>query len=527
LYQEKEKNIVREKVLQSAVSDLTTDREESYILKTREIEELYKYIFEQLAEYNHIDKRDLCDKLTFAPLYDFLNSFNDNKQTKLPSNLKVLYLCGPKPSNDIDVLLQLGITQQNIWAIESDLRTYEEALIDIKSNNYNINIYKGSLVEFLSINNEIFDIIYYDSCSEFATDSLESVKPVIEVLLKNRISSLSVLITNFSEIKMKSYEKSAAIASYYSGRYNDYPEKSDALNIDPAIMVHENDALISIIDKNTEIFYSDYITRLIIDLSRFLIPNSRAVSYSMFQKMIFNRSEISKIKSKSYKDSTEKFNNKKIDWEKFYSEVEEWDLNPNSYPLYTFLNKLPKLTKSTSFSDNLKSIKFNGHNVKDLMPIATLFNDIFDGHWNLVEREHLINFVDIWFDDDGGIFCDIPLPNLLVNSHMGKLGHPFFPNTSKIQRFSYTAKKTQMFTDYFILDDCSEFFKWFPSLGLTRDFFKEDIRQQILARAIIDRLGRMDLFSDSNPYRGSSLVCLGETDLGKNYPIPKRMEILA
>lgn len=68
----------------------------------------------------------------------------------MASELKVLYLSGPEPSNDIEILCNNGIILENIWAIESDKKIYKEALKSLIENKIHIKLHRGSLAEFLN-----------------------------------------------------------------------------------------------------------------------------------------------------------------------------------------------------------------------------------------------------------------------------------------------------------------------------------------------------------------------------------------
>ncbi len=524
MYREPVKNKSRELLLSSAVSDLTTKRQSSFIIKTDEVEGVYKFMIETLEKYGEYNHSALSNEECYSNLYEFIEEYNDSNTSRKPSTLKVLFLCGPEPSNDIKVLKKLGVKEKNIWAIESNTGNYKKAINDISKHNYNINIYNDKLSEFLKLNTVKFDIVYFDSCSTFSTSKADNLSSVIQVLRSSCISSLSVLITNFSEIKDNKTYLSAEMASFYSSRYNDYPSFIGDTNFDPLLLAYEEKLLKKLIESNIDEFYSDYITRLIIDLGRFLIPNTRAMSHKIMLNDVLNRDEVKKTRSKAYKDSIKQSKIRPKNMEELFSQREDWDINQSSYPLYSFINKLPKMTGSSSFTDYLKSLSFNSRKLSELIPLSSKLDAIVEGNWDLLNKDYRVDFLGIWLDEEGGLFCDVPLANLLINSHLGKLGHPIFPNTSKMKRYTYKAKETTMYTDYFVLDDCIDYFHWFPSLGSTVGFFK-DVRNQCLARSILDRIGRTDLRSESNPFRFASVVCFGESDLASDGTIPERINI--
>ena len=52
-------------------------------------------------------------------------------QQRKPEELRVVYLCGPEPLNDLHVLLELGVSPHNIWGVESNEAAYRSALKEL------------------------------------------------------------------------------------------------------------------------------------------------------------------------------------------------------------------------------------------------------------------------------------------------------------------------------------------------------------------------------------------------------------
>ena len=71
-------------------------------------------------------------------------------QTRKPSDLRVCYLCGDNPINDLEVFVENGVLCQNVWAIEKVGSVLEEAWKNVaKSNMRNIRLFKGDLLTYL------------------------------------------------------------------------------------------------------------------------------------------------------------------------------------------------------------------------------------------------------------------------------------------------------------------------------------------------------------------------------------------
>ncbi|MBP7281762.1 MAG: hypothetical protein KBA66_09310 [Leptospiraceae bacterium] len=511
MYQEKEKIIARNRLLPKAIKDLTDDRHSSYILNIEEVKETYLWAFEYLQSNNFHLTRSLSKKDIYQTIDEWSNSNRQSFEKKDPRQMKVLYLCGEVPSNDLEIFRKHGILSYNVYALESKENEFKKAIDDLNSKGYYIKIIHEELSKFLKTNNIKFDLIYYDACGSFCSGKPDTLNPIIEILSKERLSDLSALITNFSEVKESKEFHSGLIASYYLGRYNDFPKSFWDLDEDPAILEDEPEKLKNIIKNNFEIFYSDFITRLISDFSRYFIPNSRAISFEHVKTEIINEEKMFLKISRAFKDYPKDT----------IERIDDWDLVPGAYPVYTFLKKLPKLTNERSFLDRFNSIKMNNKSLKESIPIISILNALFDNHKETLTSNFLETIDRTWFDEEGDIFCDVPLRNLAINSYLGLYGRPFHFNTRKSDRISYKAKENRMFTDYFLLDNCSEFYNWFPVIQQGLNFFS-DIRKQILARAMIDRMGRYDWSSMSHPFRGSALAGFGEIPIADNYEIPNR-----
>ena len=527
MYNEKVKCEVRESILPSAVDFLTKNRPNSFILHPDEVSEIYNYSFNYLNEYLFKYPNKPTTEYINKTFEFFLRTHRINIHKK-PEELKVLLLGGPSPLNDIKLLIDEGVLPQNIYTVESNYNLYKESLNELKKNYASVHVYNGELSEFLRINTNVFDIFYFDACGSFCQGKPNTLNPIIEVLANDRLNSLSVLITNFAEVKSNINDYAGIIASFFMGRYNDYPNDAWSLGIDPLDLSFGGKELKKIVFDNFDMFYSDFITRFIMDLTRNLIPNSKALSHKFIFEKVLDKEKVKNLTTNAYKDEIFEINkelNPDDMLKEFIESCPHYLLSPISYPLYTFFKNIPNLCEDKSFYTKLMNIEINNKNLLQITALASHLDAIFEGHWEFVNKEYLKYIAGIWFDSRGGIFCDVPLPNLLINSHLGVLGKPFHINTRKMKRLTYKAKETKMFLDVFVLDKCNEYFDWFPSLELT-DSFMQDIRNQILARSMLDRMSWYDWSSSSHPFHGSALAGLGETPSSGSYEVPDRETII-
>jgi hypothetical protein len=145
-YQQLIKEQARRFVLERAVAVLTTERRRSVIVTSDEFDQALEYAVDFLESYNLVwpfFRSELNAQVT--AWHAFHDSVIGNKKA---SELRVLYLCGPEPQNDLRVLLELGIIPQNIWAIESNSALYGAAAEQLKHDGLYIRIHHGSLKTF-------------------------------------------------------------------------------------------------------------------------------------------------------------------------------------------------------------------------------------------------------------------------------------------------------------------------------------------------------------------------------------------
>ena len=181
---------------------------------------------------------------------------------------------------------------------------------------------------------------------------------------------------------------------------------------------------------------------------------------------------------------------------------------PSNYPLYSFINTLKK-TNGDKLANQLLNSTVNGKKIAELIGFATFSDRVIEGHWDLLSRDFQKAIRLSWFDSKFPFTCDAPMPNLVVNALIGVYGAPAFVNTRRSQRLRYTAKTNEMFCDLFVFDQCRYFFDWLPTLETFESRFSS-IEFQVLARCIMDRIGRHNWSSDVHTLRGAAVASYEE-----------------
>ena len=201
-----------------------------------------------------------------------------------------------------------------------------------------------------------------------------------------------------------------------------------------------------------------------------------------------------------------------------------WEISPSSYPLYVFLEESKAMLGSDPVTPIFRSYEINGKRVTDLLRTALVVESILEGHWDIASRKLIAALANSWFASEIDPFCDAALPNLLINAVLGVYGYPHHVVPQSSLRLKYTARKTTMFGDCLLFDQCREFYDFIPILDLVPAFC-QDIGNQMLTRAMMDQIGWQDWSSDQHPFRGSALFGVGERayevprDFGERVPV--------
>ena len=161
-YKQDIKEKAREEIWKHAIRSLTSNRNESKVISEDYIRDAWDYInfkCQYTKDYfatQEIDVQYLNDWVDFSErLYN----------SKRASDLKVVYLCGPEPENDLNVMIKYGIKIENVWAIESKENIYKRAIESVRERYINLKIFHGNIKDFFEIYNYKFDIIYLDFIS--------------------------------------------------------------------------------------------------------------------------------------------------------------------------------------------------------------------------------------------------------------------------------------------------------------------------------------------------------------------------
>lgn len=195
-YTQPTKSKVRSNALSDAIRMLTKEREQTAVISGDHVRKVLKKLSKSdVGNDKYFAQR--CDEADIKSWESFRSSHIGSRTA---AELTVAYLAGPEPSNDIEVLIELGIRAENIWAFENDQKTFALALKNVeKISLRGIKLIDISLSEYLEISPRRFDIIYLDACAPLPNESQKTGRQLASIFRYSSLAPLGVLITNFAE----------------------------------------------------------------------------------------------------------------------------------------------------------------------------------------------------------------------------------------------------------------------------------------------------------------------------------------
>lgn len=460
-YNQYTKQNVRHTAIYKAVEILTTKREQSCCVERNYVRKMYDYF--TLSEDISQNKLEAV-KINVSYITDWENLHDSFIGIKRPKELVVCYLSGPEPSNDFKELTNLGILPQNIWAFESDIQAYEQALADFKQGEYpQPRILRQKIETFFQQTPKKFDIVYIDACGSVPSTQ-HSLRCVSTLCMNHRLNSPGVIITNFSmpDITKEASQDYYEVVSQYLF-FKKYPSENFEIN-NCGIVSPKYDKLLAEVREKFSYYYGEYISAVLRDIPAVIVPLER-IARNPYLNQIIN---LEKIDSKN---------------------DEEWIClsKGNSIARYFFtVNYLLKKgilgKKSQCF---LTEVDENSCLLNGLKIITLLRN-------GEIELKDDVKKIKNFFEMEGNVyqFLDKPHSNLFFDIILNQLSYPMHNNILHNARYSYTAKSNLMFTDVTVYDECRYIYEWLPGLHQIVSSFRDKSWQYVF-RFALDGLVKM------------------------------------
>ena len=489
LYDQKEKKECRSRLIEHAIKCVTTERHTSVCVTTNHVVKIWTNLMNNEEAKQYFSREERLN-ITNA-VKKWVKFHKSRIKSKVPEDLRVCYLAGDNPMNDLEVLVQNGILAQNIWAIEKVSGLIKKACKAIYlPQSKHFKLFKGDFIDFLRELEGQFDIIYYDACGTLPSAKQRTLQVIGTVFQHNKLTSPGALITNFSFPPAQAPEQERGNLSpqdaernritFLAETYLKYRE----LNTPLSSQEHSQKNT-----KTAEDTYSDYITRQVIDSAAVYIPAQKMLLSSALWDQLY--SEKSKFLQKV----------KLYDTEKEYSPTSSesylrmigFDMKNN-----VSTNTLCQSWVNEIFPEWRESISVKKRQISSLLLTHHLscseeFIDEFANE-DFQKRclEPLKEALDS-ADTNGTIlpsFCDTldaaSATRLVGGIHYGQLANPSFLVVNKSLRLRYTAKTRTMFSDVFIFDKCPYLYDQFSSVDFGIDSIKSE--QQMLIKLIVNGL---------------------------------------
>lgn len=523
-YKQEIKQISREKLITHAIDSLTSNRESSYLV-TKEhlvkITEHFNSLLFRTREWNEIDfeSKNLYNWLFFGEKNSWSTFYDTICKPKNANELKVLYLSGPEPYNDIDIFCNNGIRLENIWALESDKLTYNKAVESLKASDIQIKIHRGSLSEFFELTNHEFDIVYFDACSPLLSPKQSPLETLKQIFLNKRLSGLSALITNFAE-PGDNYNWNEIFAAWFGTRDSlcspDYDDEYGGTSE----KIEFYDDYCQKINLHIDSYYDKFITSFISTLGSEIIPMWQLTSLSSIQSNhLLNEQELYKTLK-----SIREYNCNVKSLGELVNNVQHFLLAVDAYPLLNWA----RIIKETFSKDHilykfLESTR-RKNTIEDALYIGSLLKRFEEGQTGFKTfvydicgkslKETLTNLD--FFDRNMQITCDIPMKNLLIELLIGLYGHPYIAHAGKNLSIKYNAKNTWMYSDVFIFDQCRYLYDFLPTLDLWESFF-QNLANQTIIRGCIDGIRRNHLQLNTSLFKWGFIEGVYDGQFGQAY----------
>lgn len=526
-YNQEQKNIVREQSLKNAINSLTKNRKKS-TLATKDYLKSGK---------RHLINKDnvIINYLDDETITRWENFYDSIVGKKKPSDLKVAYLCGPNPLNDLQIMVNLGILPENVWAFELNTEFYKKAVEKTLFSEFHyLKIINGKIETFFEHTPIKFDIIYFDACGPFPSKKQKTLQTIISIFKNHKLNSPGALITNFSlpskEQDPGTWKDLVPLVGTYlypkpfietgDSKHNSTEGPYDKYCDDDCSQIKGK--WLTEVDKNLDNYYGQYITRLISDIATIIVPYQRLINNKEFLKIFFKD---------VFKDNY-KLNEKFEEEIKLFTEIEEFldedgemdykggniygDLGMSSILLSIF--EIDKNFKNTKLCELLIKELSISNNKESFVTNLKIAYYLLNQGLNEVDyySDALKNLHDNWKDFSRHYLCDVFLFHQLKELLVTQITVPYFLNIDKTKRWTYKAKETQMYTDLLIFDECRYIFDWMPTINMLENNLNNK-NIELSYRLILDAVAKHLHNYNNDIFYGTHAICFDSKKYKSKY----------
>jgi len=533
-YQQPIKEESRRLIWKGAIDRLTRDRQGSRIISEQYARDLSDHslrkVLRPYTSLKSLDKGVLEEWCSFAA---------SEYGVKSTSDLRIAYLSGPEPENDLSILLSMGVPISNVWAFEQEAKTYTEALGKAHDLHPSLKLYPGRIEDFIESTNVKFDIIYLDFTGPLFSASTKPFRALHSILESHGLSSLGVLILNSAE-PQKTADTATFLADYFQNQLfvegsvfgskdnagqdiHWYAEGPDAYGYDES-------NVLALVRNNFSSAYSAFATQYPAMYATNVQPAFAVLSSRVARKRFFNPDQ------RMFEDTLNRFSSPDAFVANLLGDEEakvvlgsDFILSPYEYPLQHFLLRLKLRTENKDARSFVASFDESPGGVSRQSALRSfdVLRSVLEGYWEILSPELLSALRAVYAalpDPKGGLFCDIPMLHLWAEAALYQLGFPYHVNLRKHWRGTYRAKVQQMYLDSFVLDQCRAFYDWLPMIELYgRDLMS--IERQLISRICMDAICKCRDDLVPRLYAGANLICFNEESWAREAELPRRVDL--
>ncbi len=495
------------------------------MLKEEYIRNLWDYIFYKCKYTRSFFQQQRQPNIYFLNSWcDFANNTYGNKNA---CDLRVAYLCGPEPENDVEVLLRLGVHIENIWAVEADKGCFNTAINRVRNKYPTLKVFHGSIDGFFKIYPLSFDIIYLDFTAPLFSKDKKPFLTMHNIFDSQVLSEIGILITN-SSVPDKTEEGVDFLADFFvDHRYLEGSVHGAKYNEEKIISWFgdgvgsyygdgNKDVLVSKIQDNYEGAYSAFCSLYPIFYANVIAPDYRVAKEKLiFEKLFTNDNAIyERWISKEYLDDYGVYSS--------YPEVGFVErLHKSNYKLSKYWDSVYHNREAGAKCNRFQAVKISaalrsGFNLGNVEMFSKSLLESVKKTYNVMKTY-----------EENRLFCDMVFPGILAETALNQLGLPYHPQMSNHRRYCYTAKVRKMFIDIFTFDRCRSFYDWIPLI----EFYDADLaimERQMILRSCIDAIGKQLGFTPVPIYdSGVSVIGMYEekwAEFANGFPIRDVLE---
>ncbi|MET4216949.1 hypothetical protein ABIB00_002146 [Bradyrhizobium sp. LB14.3] len=512
-YAEPKKVLARTQVIESAIRALTVDRTNATLCRRTYVREVRDTL---VARGD--DDAEAAAELTDETIDRWEAFYDSVTQARDAKNLKVAYLCGPNPENDLRVFCLAGILPENIWAFESDADIHEMAVASALASEFPfIKIINGGVDTFLEASPMRFDIIYLDFCGPLPSRNKKqkTLLAISRVLARHALNSPGALITNVS-LPTEAGDPAgrvlmAKLVACYLYPKEFLEEDNSTTTEGPIAQGYEFEEWLSIVSADLELYYGQFVTRVLLDHASFISPYSRLPKNSRTYANFFKK--MTDTQSKALVETafhfTEEFGGGNVIadagqypvlWS-FAALDRKTNAKDENYPQWVNLD-----ADFAAFADLfLSQLRTDGQKDELIKNVCELtFSMLADRHGALL-ADPLAKVVDEHQFQNYHQFCDLVLEHQIVELLFRQVAVPYHVNVETTRRWRYQAKDTPMFLDMTIVDECRYLYDWMPTIEMVTAGFS-DLERQLAYRFALDGVSKHRRWYNEEYFFGTAII---------------------